>query len=416
MKKILLKEIAKENAQSFKISGKDFINYLDTSSITENKISNIQKLYPSHDIIPSRARRAVKENTIVYSSVRPNLKHFGIIEKPLKNMVVSTGFITLDIIDSTQYNPKYIYYNLSQQKNTNYLDTIARTNVSAYPGINDTDLLNLEILVFDNIDKQMRIANILSSLDDKIELNNKVNKELEKIAKTLYEYWFVQFDFPDENKRPYKSSGGKMVYNEVLKREIPVEWKIDNFRNHATIASGFSFNSDDYVKDGIWKIVTIKNVQQGYLDRSSIDTIAQIPNKMPDFVKLKPGDILISLTGNIGRMCMVDGDHFLLNQRVGKILSNKDFLLFAYLLLSDDKNQIRLKRISSGSSQQNLSPIQAVDFMFTLPNANILGQFNAQIEPLYNQILILKQQSEILKTLRDFLLPMLMNGQVSVKS
>ena len=86
--------------------------------------------------------------------------------------------------------------------------------------------MNLELLIIDGIVKQKQIADTLSSLDNKIELNNKINKELEQMAKDLYNYWFVQFDFPDENNQPYKSSGGKMVYNDVLKREIPVEWEV----------------------------------------------------------------------------------------------------------------------------------------------------------------------------------------------
>lgn len=205
MKTVLLKNIMNSNALSFHMKDKEYINYLDTSSITENNITNIQKLFPKTDIIPSRAKRGIKKDTIVYSTVRPNLRHFGIIEKPLENMVVSTGFTTLDVIDAEEYNPKYMYYNISQQKNTDYLQGIAQTNVSAYPSINDADLMNLELSISNDINEQKKIADMLSALDDKIALNNKINAELENMAKTLYDYWFVQFDFPDENKRPYKS-------------------------------------------------------------------------------------------------------------------------------------------------------------------------------------------------------------------
>lgn len=205
MKKCLLKDIAIFNSSSFVIKGKEYINYLDTSSITENYISNIQKLFPGKDVIPSRAKRSVQKDTIIYSSVRPNLKHFGILESPIENMVVSTGFITLDIEDVTKYDPKYIYYNLSQQANTDYLQNIAQTNVSSYPSINDTDLMGLKLSIVGDVKKQKQVAGVLSALDDKIELNNKINRELEKTAKDLYNYWFVQFDFPDGNKRPLLS-------------------------------------------------------------------------------------------------------------------------------------------------------------------------------------------------------------------
>lgn len=344
----------------------------------------------------------------------------------LFSMIGTIGTIYLEKSEHIDYAIKNIgVFSCRNEKKARYLYYFLQTNFAkrhiqkqlagaVQKFLSLGELRKFPVFSFD--ERSHKNISILNNLDEKIELNNKISSEFEQFARTLYDYWFVQFDFPDEFGRPYKSSGGKMVYNEILKRDIPAGWKVDNFKNYATIASGFPFNSDDYIENGTWKIVTIKNVQQGYLDRSAIDTIAQIPNKMPDFVKLQPGDILISLTGNIGRMCMVDGYCFLLNQRVGKILSAKDFLLFAYLFLSDEENQIRLRRISSGSSQQNLSPIQAVDSPFTVPNVNILRQFNDQIEPLYNQLLILKQQSEMLKTLRDFLLPMLMNGQVTINS
>lgn len=392
MKKILLNEIAQKNAQSFKISGKDFINYLDTSSITENKILNIQKLYINHDIIPSRAKRAVKENTIVYSSVRPNLKHFGIIEKPLENMVVSTGFITLDIIDSTKYNPKYIYYNLSQQKNTDYLDTIARTNVSAYPGINDTDLLNLEILVFDNIEEQIRIANILSSLDDKIELNNRINKELEKLAKTLYDYWFVQFDFPDENKRPYKSSGGKMVYNEVLKREIPTNWEVKHVKDFVDVVTGKE-DANFSAPNGKYKFFTCG------------DDILRCNESA-----FSGKSILIAGNGNFN-VKYFEGQ-FNAYQRT-YVLRPIDPQYVGIIYFSALRMIQAFTRGSSGSIVKFITKGDVEDIPVLIPHdKNLLKTFNRLLDK-QNHI---QYENDILTEMRDFLLPMLMNGQVTVNS
>ena len=205
-----------------------------------------------------------------------------------------------------------------------------------------------------------------------------------------------------------------MVYNEILKREVPEGWTVDNFNKYVTIGSGYPFNSNDYDKSGEWKIVTIKNVQDGYLDLSTIENITKIPENAPRFVKLDIGDVLISLTGNVGRTCLVDADNLLLNQRVGKILTNDTFLLFSYLFLSTKENKARLEQISNGSSQQNLSPLQAVDFMFCVPRNDILNKFNKIIQPIYDKLIFNKQESRRLTILRDFLLPMLMNGQVSV--
>ena len=230
MRKIQIKEIFNSNQENIKLSNYDFINYLDTSSITMNHVDNIQKLSVGKDTIPSRAKRLIKKDTIVYSSVRPNLKHYGIIRNPLNNMVASTGFITLDIKDKTKNDANYMYYNLTQDKYTDYLHTIACNNVSSYPSINPSDIEDMEIEIETDINKQKEIAKLFVDIDKKIELNNKINLELENLAKTLYEYWFVQFNFPDEFGRPYKSSGGKMVYNEILKRNIPVGWMLENFK------------------------------------------------------------------------------------------------------------------------------------------------------------------------------------------
>ena len=261
---------------------------------------------------------------------------------------------------------------------------------------------------------QRNIASTLKLLDDKIALNNKIIQKLEQIAKALYSYWFIQFDFPDDFGRPYKSSGGKMVYNDTLKREIPAGWEVKNFNKYATIGSGFPFKSKEYSEAGDWKIITIKNVQDGYLDLSTVNSIKDLPDKLPNFVKLKIGDVLISLTGNVGRMCLVDSNNLLLNQRVGKILTNDGFLHFAYLFLSNAENKIRLEHLSNGSSQQNLSPIQAVSFYFAVPSSCILRMFNLRIDAIYKKVLQNKQENIRLANIRDFLLPMLMNGQITV--
>ena len=211
MLKVKIKDILNSNEKTINPFNYDFIYYLDTSNITRNFIQDIPKLDPKKDTIPSRARRSVKRNTVIYSLVRPNLEHYGIIRNPLKNMIVSTGFVTLDVKDPTTFDSDYVYYNLTQKKHTDYLHTIACNNVSSYPSINPSDIEEMKVDIEPNIEKQKKISKILLSLDQKIELNQKINLELEKIAKTLYNYWFVQFDFPDEFGRPYKSSGGKMV-------------------------------------------------------------------------------------------------------------------------------------------------------------------------------------------------------------
>jgi type I restriction enzyme S subunit len=296
------------------------------------------------------------------------------------------------------------------------------TNGSTINRIYNDNLRNIKLTVPD-LPTQKSIAKVLSDLDAKIELNNKINRELEAMAKTLYDYWFVQFDFPfdfaqgkpDAEGKPYKSSGGKMVYNAELKREIPEGWEVEPINTKVKIGSGFPFNSDDYSDTGKYKIITIKNVQEGYLETSSVDYVSFLPNNISDFCILKEGDILMSLTGNVGRMCFVDQSNLLLNQRVGKLLGEKDFVTYAYFFFKRPENQKRLEKIAGGSSQANLSPIDAVKDKFPIPTASVLNNFTQLVNPLLNQILIKNKENQHLTALRDWLLPMLMNGQVTVK-
>ena len=222
MKKYKLGEICELNNATLKSSDNfDEILYLDTSNITKNCIAELQPFFIKN--APSRAQRKVKDKTIIFSTVRPNQKHFGILNNPPKNLIVSTGFTTLDVKKTNDFDANYVYLKLTQPYIVNHLHTLAQNSVSSYPSINPDDIGNLRF-DFPSLPTQQKIAAVLSSLDDKIALNKKINAKLEAMAKRLYDYWFVQFDYPDKNGKPYKTSGGKMVWNEVLKREIPEDW------------------------------------------------------------------------------------------------------------------------------------------------------------------------------------------------
>ena len=191
-KEVKLGEIAKSN--QFTYSSKDnweFANYLDTGNITENRISEIQFIDLTKEELPSRAKRKVRKDSIIYSTVRPNQKHFGIIKNIPENFLVSTGFSVLDI-DETRADPDFVYYSLIQYKNTEALHAVAEQSTSAYPAIKPSDIENLPIKL-PPLAEQRRIAEILGSLDDKIELNSAINRNLEEQALALFKNWFIDF-------------------------------------------------------------------------------------------------------------------------------------------------------------------------------------------------------------------------------
>ena len=271
--------------------------------------------------------------------------------------------------------------------------------------------INVELPDYES---QIKIGDLLLILENKIKVNEKINRELEKLAKTLYDYWFVQFDFPDENGKPYKSSGGTMIYSEKLKREIPQNWKEITLKELCEVKSGYPFSSNDYIDDGKYKLITIKNVQDNYISSDTDNKIDRIPANMPDYCMLKDGDILLSLTGNVGRIGMVFEKDLLLNQRVGLLkLTNIGYHSFIYLTFLSKHFVNILENIATGSNQKNLSPIETEKLLLPY-SEKIIKDFEVCTKPLVDQIINNYKENKKLEQLRDFLLPMLINGQVTV--
>lgn len=176
-KSVRLGTIASTNQRTY--SPKEdlkFINYLDTGNITMNRIDEIQYIDTSIDKLPSRARRKVKTNSIIYSTVRPNQLHYGIIKEQPENFLVSTGFTVIDV-DSEKAVPDYIFYVLTQQEITERLQSTAEQSVSAYPSIKSSDIEDLELLLPD-IKTQERIVSVLSAIDEKAKQNIEINNNL----------------------------------------------------------------------------------------------------------------------------------------------------------------------------------------------------------------------------------------------
>jgi restriction endonuclease S subunit len=176
-KKVCLGDIIEANGSTY--SSKDdwsFVNYLDTGNITKNEIGNIQFIDLTCEKLPSRAKRKVKFDSILYSTVRPNQLHYGIVKKQPENFLVSTGFIVVDV-DTTQAVPDFVYYLLTQNEITEHLQAIGEQSVSAYPSIKPTDIENIEVFLPD-MERQKKIVSILISIDNKIRENKAINKNL----------------------------------------------------------------------------------------------------------------------------------------------------------------------------------------------------------------------------------------------
>jgi type I restriction enzyme S subunit len=310
---------------------------------------------------------------------------------------------------------KYIFYLL---KNLKLND---RKSGSGVPTMNRNHLHPLKIKAYTNITDQQKIASVLSSLDKKIELNNKINKELEAMAKTLYDYWFVQFDFPGENGKPYKSSDGKMVYDEELKREIPEGWNIGKISDYCVSVGGFAFKSTWWTNKGT-AVIKIKDIQENntisLVDLSYVNlNDKSIDNKF----KAVPGNVLIAMTGaTVGKYAIIPftNEYLYINQRVGYFNLGKNPLKKLPFLINSLHQKYFREQVfilANGAAQPNISNEQINNIKLIKPSSIIIDKFNSKLESFYSQILLNQRENLELSKLRDWLLPMLMNGQVKVK-
>lgn len=386
--------------------------YLDTDNITNNRINAFLKIDLTKEKLPSRAKRKCSINSIIYSSVRPNQRHFGIIKEIPKNFLVSTAFIVIDIIDLEKLDPNYLYYYITQDKIIHYLQRIAECGTSSYPSITPLDFLNIKIKLYP-LETQQKIARTLSILDQKIENNHKINELLHKILELLYEQYFVRFDFLDENNKPYQTSGGKMKFSKELNRLIPNDFEVKTLGELVDIFSGYSFQSNTYSNNkNDYILITNKNVQHSLIDLSITTNLLFLPKKLPKYCLLEPTNILITLTGHIGRCALVFSKNCILNQRVGVVLpKEKELNPFYYSLIRNPLFSAILQRNAIGSSQQNLSPIDTLKIQIPF-NHKIIKQYSKTCENIIKLLVSNMQATQTLTALRDFLLPLLLKQQV----
>ena len=246
---------------------------------------------------------------------------------------------------------------------------------------------------------QHRIANILSRYDSLIENYQKQIKLLEEAAQRLYKEWFINLHFPGHE-------------NTNIIDGVPEGWEKKNVNSIIELQSGFAFKSSTFDDNGTYKIVTIKNVKDGAFDGDNVSKIVAIPDKMPKHCILADGDILLSLTGNVGRVCIVNGKSYLLNQRVAKLAT--DYKAFTYCLFRSRDMFIEVNNLANGAAQQNVSPIRIGEMKILLPNSELLQEFESIVFKSVARIISLQSQLRLLTEARDRLLPKLMSGEIEI--
>jgi type I restriction enzyme S subunit len=301
--------------------------------------------------------------------------------------------------------PKYVYYLLT------CLGRMDTGDKSTVPGVNRNDLHELKIPFIADKHTQKRIASVLSTLDSKIDLNHRINAELEALAKTIYDYWFVQFDFPDANGRPYKSSGGKMVWNEALKREIPAGWEVVPLsRLVEEIKDGVAPNASDSTTP----YVGLEHIARRSIVISSWETADKATSNKIQFRK---GDILF---GKIRpyfhkvALAMVDGiastDAIVMRPR------QHDLAALALESIFSDRFVEAATASSTGSKMPRADWSVMRNYSIAIPSksSTIANEYQRIFDGVRGKIENNAQQTRELTHLRDWLLPLLMNGQVRV--
>lgn len=301
-------------------------------------------------------------------------------------------------------DPKYLYYFL---KNL-HLDKMFDKGSSVVPSLDRKVVHSLNVPCHKDIDCQKRIAAILSKIDRKIELNRAINQNLEAMAKQLYDYWFVQFDFPNGEGKPYKSSGGKMVWNEKLKREIPQGWNNGMLIDIANITMGQSPDGSSYNEVGEGMLFYQGSTDFG-MRFPSVRQYTTAPSRYA-----KRGDILMSVRAPVGSINIANND-CCIGRGLSAINSKLGSTTHLYYILNDLRIAFE-QRNAAGTTFGSITKEDLYSLPIIIPSHEVIRAFDKICSPMFDRQMILGEEIDNLIKQRDGLLPLLMNGQVSVNS
>lgn len=375
----------------------DKVRYLRITDIDDygNLLENDKKSVSSPEI----EKYILKEGDIVFARTGNSTGRTYYHEEKNGELAFA-GFLIKFSLDKSKVNPKYLKYFTISKPYKQWVDNLS--NGSTRGNINAKTFADCPIIL-PSREQQDYLVRVLSSLEDKIQINNQINQELEAMAKTLYDYWFVQFDFPDQNGKPYKSSGGKMVYNPELKREIPEGWGVEKLGDiticHDSKRVPLSSNDRELVKGEIpyYGATGIMDYVNDYIFEGDYVLMAEDGSVMTD----KGTPILQRISG---KNWVNNHAHVL------EPIKNLSCKLLMMLLKDVSVMKIKTGSIQMKINQENMNKIVVPEIPLEL-----LFEINQKLEVIDKQQLNLSEENKQLTQLRDWLLPMLMNGQVRVE-
>lgn len=379
---VLIKDISKINTNTYKNKYNwNYILYLDTKNITNNTINHVKK-YTSKDNIPNRAKRIVKKNDIIISTVRPIQEHYGILREIPKNLLVSTAFVVISPNNNIVDND-YLYYFLTQKYITKSLQDIAEQGTTSYPSITRKDIENIE-LVLPSLKYQRQISHILRNIDKKIATNKKINKNLDRLLEIIFDNWFIQYNSFKNNK-----------FKNTNLRKISYNWNITEFGNII-----------NKISSGKRPIIKVNNETNEF--NIPIYGASSITGYTNDWLYDKPV-LIIGRVGTLGSIQRSINKSFPSDNTL--VISPKYYNYTYQILKKIDHNSYNV-----GSTQPLIRQKDLLKIKIILPPRDIIEEY----EKISNRIMkcILKNKLEIekLTKLRDILLPKLMSGEIDVSN
>lgn len=373
-------------------------------------VSNLE--YVPDDVFPSIKNYIVNKKDVILSIVG-SVGLVSIVNDNLDKASLTENCVKI-LPNKDILNNEFLYYFLSSSLGQNEIHKkIVGAVQPKLPIYNINDI----ILNLPDLPTQTAIAEILSSLDDKIELNNKINQELENLAQTLFKHWFIDFEFPNENGEPYKSSGGEMVDSEL--GEIPKGWEvstIDDITEIVTKGTTPTTIGGRFTDSGINFIKVESLTEQGAFIKSKFGFIDEETNQLLRRSIIQEGDVLFSIAGTIGRVAVVTKDILPANtnQAIAIIRPNQVDSNFLKLLMKSAliQNDTKSNVVQAVQANLSLGVIKATKFI--KPSMPILTLFKTTLLEVFENLNLLTEENQELTNLRDTLLPKLISGELEV--
>ncbi|MBF2240744.1 restriction endonuclease subunit S [Staphylococcus capitis] len=409
--KYRLKDLAEYKNERIETNKLTTANYIST----ENLLANKQGKQIANNLPSSKTVKKYTETDILISNIRPYFKKIWQAD--------NIGGISNDVLNITSSNEKvsndYLYYYLSQDKFFQYMTQTSRG--TKMPRGDKEAIMEFEIKVPKNITHQNFISSLGKSLDNKIEVNKKIIANLEELSQTLFKRWFVDFEFPDKNGNPYKSSGGEMINSEL--GEIPLNWKVNELKNIADIRTGYAFKSSEYVYSSKLSVLRTLNISKTscLIEMNNLKFVSNDYINIPKYNKysLKIFDtLLVTVGGSIGNIGIITESNLpsLQNQNMWRFrsLNSKINNPLIYNIIKIINQNVSNQ--TSGSAREFYTKKVFENFKIVFPNLNhpILLKANQIHSNFFNHISNLDKETKNLVKLRDILLSKLMSGEIEI--